>query len=62
MENYENSVSLDDFPLIYHPAYVHTNIQGGTGLVGSYTSAEQILNIPLKNENTDFYPPSAGLE
>lgn len=46
MENYENSVSIDNFPLMYHPAYVHTNVHGGAGLVASYVGVEKILTLP----------------
>lgn len=60
IENYNNSVSIDEFPLLYHPAYVHTNVHGGVGLVASYISYDKILNLPAQNENMDVNSPAVG--
>lgn len=62
IENDENSVTIDEFPLIYHSAYVHTNIHGGVGLVASFTSVEKVINIPGKDENEDNYIAAHRME
>lgn len=38
--NYTFHEAVIDFPLFYEPAYTYSNITGGVGLIGSYTSGE----------------------
>lgn len=43
IQNKENTDLIEDLPLFYRPAYTHSNIHGGVGLVGSFTRIEKSL-------------------
>lgn len=45
IQNKENYDMIEDLPLLYQPAYTHSNIHGGVGLVGSFISVEKSLSL-----------------
>lgn len=45
IQNKENYDMIEDLPLLYQPAYTHSNIHGGVGLVGSFISIEKSLSL-----------------
>lgn len=45
IQNKENYDMIEDLPLLYQPAYTHSNIHGGVGLVGSFINIEKSLSL-----------------
>lgn len=44
--NDDQQLSNQDFPLFYKPGYIHSNIHGGVGIVGSYVRFLRYFNYP----------------
>lgn len=54
--NRENADTSEDLLLYFDPAYTYSNIQGGTGLIASYSHFE---NIYIPTYESSFYPVPA---